>query len=391
VADEKPVAKKPAARKPAATKAVPAKPVPAKAVPAKPAAAKTPVAKPAAAKPATATKPVAVKVPAAKPTAAGTTAGKTTAAKTTAAKTAAANPPAAKASGLKPAAPTPAAKTAPAKPSVTKSAAASTAPVKPVIKKPVAKQPVETSATKPVEKSKEPAPTFSESLAAVAQQSGFAQLKPGETPNTRALLGAIGGVRGIVESILPGIAYLAIYLPTRNLLIAVLVPAFIALLLVVIRAGAKSSMSSAVTGAVLLAITAVLTLITGRAVNNFVPGILINAVGFIVMLGSILARWPLIGLVVGLLFGDVEGWRSDAAKRRILTIATWIWVGLFAVRLAIEVPLYFADNVAALGIVRLITSVPLYAVCLWATWLLVRGVYAGDSALDSSSTDADTK
>ncbi len=160
-----------------------------------------------------------------------------------------------------------------------------------------------------------------------------------------------------------------------------LVPAFVALVFVVARAGARSNRCRAPsTGAVLLAITAVLTLITGRAVNNFVPGMVINAVGFVVMLVSILVRWPLIGLVVGLLFGDLEGWRKDAAKRRILTIATWLWVALFAIRLAIEVPLYFADNVAALGVVRLITSVPLYAVCLWATWLLVRGVYAGDTA-----------
>jgi hypothetical protein len=236
----------------------------------------------------------------------------------------------------------------------------------------------------------ESTPTFSESLAAAAKQSGFGQLKPGETPNARALLGSIGGVRGIIESIVPGIAFLAIYLPTHNLLISVLVPAFIALLLVVIRAGARSSTSSAVSGAVLLAITAVLTLLTGRAVNNFVPGILINAVGFVVMLVSILVRWPLVGVIVGLLFGDGEGWRRDGAKRRILTIATWLWVGLFAVRLAIEVPLYFADDVTALGVVRLITSVPLYALCLWATWLLVRGVYAGDSTADDASSNAET-
>lgn len=234
----------------------------------------------------------------------------------------------------------------------------------------------------------EPSPSFAESLAAAAKESGLGQLKPGESPSARALLGAIGGVRGIVESIVPGIAFLVIYLTTHNLLIAVLVPAFLALLLVVIRAGAKSSMSSAVTGAVLLAVTAVLTLITGRAVNNFIPGMVINAVGFVVMLVSILARWPLVGLVVGLLFGDIESWRKNAAKRRILTIATWFWVGLFAVRLAIEVPLYFANDVTALGIVRLITSVPLYALCLWATWLLVRGVYAGDSAVDDESADA---
>lgn len=233
-------------------------------------------------------------------------------------------------------------------------------------------------------------PTFSESLAAAAQQSGFGQLKPGETPSVRAVLAAVGGIRGVVESIVPGIAFLAIYLTTHNLLIAVLVPAFVALVFVVARAGARSSLSSAITGAVLLAITAVLTLVTGKAVNNFVPGILINAGFFVALLVSILVRWPLVGLIVGLLFGDVDGWRKDAPKRRILTLATWLWVALFAIRLALEVPLYFADNVAALGVVRLITSVPLYAVFLWATWLLVRGVYAGDRPEDTDPDDTET-
>jgi hypothetical protein len=231
-------------------------------------------------------------------------------------------------------------------------------------------------------------PTFSESLAAAAKQSGFAQLKPGETPTVRSVLAAVGGVRGIVESTVPGIVYLVLYLSTHNLLIAVLVPAFIALVFVVARAGTRSNFSSAVTGAVLLTITAVLTLVTGRAVNNFVPGMVINAVGFVVMLVSILVRWPIIGIAVGLLFGDVDSWRKDGAKRRILTLATWLWVALFAIRLALELPLYLTDNVAALGVVRIITSVPLYAIVLWLTWLLVRGVYAGGSAVDDSPDES---
>jgi hypothetical protein len=356
VAESKDPAAKPAAR-PAA------KPV--ARTPAKPAA--TTAAKPAA-KPAP--------KPAARP--AAKAAAKTTASTATkaAAKTSAT-------SAAKPAAKTPATTAAKPAAKTVKAAPAKAAPVKPAPVRPAPVKPARAKAER------ETAPTFSESLAAAAKQSGLSQLKPGETPNARALLGAIGGIRGIIESIVPGIAFLAIYLTTHNLLIAVLAPAFVALVFVVARAGAKSSMSSAVTGAVLLAITAVLTLITGRAVNNFVPGILINTVGFIVTLVSILVRWPLVGLIVGLLFGDVEGWRKDAAKLRILTIATWFWVGLFAIRLAIEVPLYFADDVTALGVVRLITSVPLYALCLWATWLLVRGVYAGDSATANAPADTD--
>jgi Protein of unknown function (DUF3159) len=275
-----------------------------------------------------------------------------------------------------------------------------TAPKAPAAKAPAPKAPAAkapAAQTKPAETvvpavpvDTEAAPSFSESLSAVVKQSGLTQLKPGETPSVRALFGAVGGPLGIVESVVPGIAFLVIYLTSHNLLVSVLVPAVVALVFVVARAGRKSSMSSAVTGAVLLAITAALTLITGKAVNNFVPGILINAAGFVVMLVSILVRWPLIGIIVGLLFGDADGWRAIPAKRRILTIATWLWVLLFTIRLVLEVPLYLANNVAALGVVRLITSVPLYAVFLWATWLLVRGVYAGDSAESDGESGSDT-
>ncbi len=59
-------------------------------------------------------------------------------------------------------------------------------------------------------------------------------------------------------------------------------------------------------------------------------------------------------------------------RRRGGLAATWVWVGLFAVRLALELPLYFAGNTDVLAIVRLVTGVPLYAVVVWLSWLLVR-------------------
>jgi hypothetical protein len=239
----------------------------------------------------------------------------------------------------------------------------------------------------PTEPDDEKIPSFSESLSAAAKQSGSGQLKPGETPTAKSLLAAIGGVRGIAESVLPVIAFLVIYLITRNLLVSVLVPVAISVVFLVVRAVTRSNMTSAVAGAVLLAVSAVLTLLTNNVITNFVPGMVLNAVFLVGLLVSILVRWPLIGVIVGLLYGDMTGWRDEPAKRRILTLATWLWVGLFAVRLAIELPLYFTDNFTALGIARLLTSVPLYALCLWGTWLLVRGVYEGDSSSDDEKDD----
>ena len=50
-------------------------------------------------------------------------------------------------------------------------------------------------------------------------------------------------------------------------------------------------------------------------------------------------------------------------------LATWIITVLMMLRLAVQVPLYFANNVEALGATRLIMGLPLYA---WACGCLAR-------------------
>ena len=42
-----------------------------------------------------------------------------------------------------------------------------------------------------------------EAFAAAAQRSRLSGVKPGETPSGSALLGAVGGIRGLIETILP--------------------------------------------------------------------------------------------------------------------------------------------------------------------------------------------
>lgn len=204
-------------------------------------------------------------------------------------------------------------------------------------------------------------------------------MKPGQLPTGRDLLAAIGGIRGIVESILPGFGFLVLYTLTRNLALSVLVPVALAIVFVAARAIARQKMTTAIAGAIGVALTAVLALVTNRPEANFLPGIVINAVSLLVLLVSLVARWPLIGIFAGFLSGDPTGWRADAAKRRVLYIATWLWVGLFALRLVIEVPLYLAQQTVVLGSIKLITGVPLYAGFLWITWLLIGTVFASDA------------
>ena len=221
---------------------------------------------------------------------------------------------------------------------------------------------------------------FRDQVAAAMRQTGFGQVAPGEVPTAASLLRAVGGVRGLIESILPGLVFLVLYTITKSVPLAVLVPVVVGVVFIIVRLVTRSAVMPAVIGLVLLAVSAVLALISGRAEQAFIPGMLINAGSALVLLVSIIARWPLIGLIVGFLTNEGVEWKKDAAKRRVLYIATWMWLGLFALRLAVEVPLYLTRQTELLAGAKLILGVPLYAVLLWVTWLLVRAAY-GRAAL----------
>lgn len=222
-----------------------------------------------------------------------------------------------------------------------------------------------------------------EAFEAAVKKSNLGKVSTDEAPTGTAILTAIGGVRGLAESILPSFAFLVVFLATegrlpdqQQLLWAALVPLGIAAVFIAIRIVQKAPVTPAITGAVGVGITAFLAIATNNANNNFVPGMLLNAALLIAMLVSLIIRRPIIGYVVAALLGDrAAGWREKRRARRILTSATWLWVALFGIRLAVEVPLYLAGETAALGTAKLILGVPFYAVVLWITWIIVRSLY----------------
>ncbi len=214
-------------------------------------------------------------------------------------------------------------------------------------------------------------PTFREAMSAAARRSGLGKVTPGETPTAGALLAAIGGVRGLVESILPGLGFLVTYTITHNLVPSVLAPLGLALVFIVVRVVTRQPATTALAGALGIGISAALALLTGNANDNFVPGFFINSGVVLVMIVSLIARRPFVGVIVGLLLGD-DDWRRNPAKLRVATVATILWAALSAVRLAVQVPLYLAQSTEALAATKLLMGVPLYAALLWVTWLLVR-------------------
>ena len=222
-------------------------------------------------------------------------------------------------------------------------------------------------------------PSTTAAFGAAAQRSGLGTVRPGETPTAGALLAAVGGVRGLVESILPGLAFLVAYTVTGELLPSVLIPLGVGVVFVVVRLVQRSAVIPAVAGLLGIGVSAALALLTGDVNDNFVPGLLTNIAFLLVAIISVVARRPIIGIIVGLLAQDPH-WRADAAKLRVASVATWVWAGLFAARLAVQGPLYLAGATSALAATKLLMGVPLYAGVLWVIWLLIRSVWGRGAA-----------
>ncbi|MDN6178257.1 MAG: DUF3159 domain-containing protein, partial [Micrococcaceae bacterium] len=67
------------------------------------------------------------------------------------------------------------------------------------------------------------------------------------------------------------------------------------------------------------------------------------------------------------------------ARRLSYAVATWIIAGVMAARLLVQLPLYAAENIEALGAARIVMGIPLYAMGLWLAWLVSRPSTALDA------------
>lgn len=225
---------------------------------------------------------------------------------------------------------------------------------------------------------------FARQFQVAAGRSGLGDLAGEERLSGRDVLKAVGGVRGILEALLPGLVFLVVYSVLTSFAgqdaQQALVPALgasvgLAVVFTIARVVAKGQPTQAIAGLVGVLLSAALALWTGDARDNYVLGFFTNAGYALALLVSVFVRWPVVGLIVGFLMGDGTAWREDRRKVRIAQFLTLAWVGFFLLRLVVQVPLYLVDNVQALGLTRLLMGVPLYALMLVFTWLIVRAAW----------------
>ena len=224
------------------------------------------------------------------------------------------------------------------------------------------------------EKEQSASDIFGAALGGAARRAGLDPSGDGST--SKVVWSAIGGWRGILESVLPSLAFVILFtLKPEPLILALGVSVGLAAVFTIVRLIQKSPPSAAIGGLVAAAAAAGLALWTGRGEDNFVPGLITNAVYGSVLLVSALIGWSLIGVAAGFLMGEGTAWRADRRKRRAFLWLGIAWAALFFARLAVQLPLYLAGDVTALGTLKLIMGLPLFAPLIAVTWLVVRALY----------------
>ena len=209
-----------------------------------------------------------------------------------------------------------------------------------------------------------------------------------EVEEERVLLSrALGGWRGIIDSGVPTILFVIVYVATgSNLTTALWVAVGGALAIALWRIIRREGLQQIIAGLIGVGISAFVASRTGTGEGYFIPGLLQNLAYGVAFLISILIGWPLVGVIVGFLTGRGVSWRADSDLRKAYAAASWIWVGLFALRIAVQFPLYLAGWVGPLGVAKVVMGVPLFIAAGYFTYLVLRPTFAARRAAQPSDS-----
>jgi hypothetical protein len=192
-----------------------------------------------------------------------------------------------------------------------------------------------------------------------------------DTP-TPTLLEQMGGVSGLVYSSVPVLVFVGVYLPSHSLAAGIWSSVGSAIAILVWRLIRREPIQPAISGLFGVAIAAFIAYRTGSARGYFLFGIWTSLAYGGAFLLSIVARWPLAGVVWSTLNGTGTAWRADRVSRRYYDVATLVWVLVFGARFVVQHWLYSTNQVGWLAFARIAMGWPLTAVAALVTVWAVR-------------------
>ncbi|WP_369253213.1 DUF3159 domain-containing protein [Geodermatophilus amargosae] len=237
----------------------------------------------------------------------------------------------------------------------------------------------------------------------------------GMTLDRHTVLEQLGGWRGMVDASLPTLAFIVAN-SIGGLRTGIWAAIGAAVLVLLFRLVRRESLQQAFSGLFGVAVAVAIAAASGQARNFYVPGIIRNAVIGVVLLGSVPLRWPLVGVLAEFLApshmgsmaaqtvpglrGRVDSararlhprppaepvsgerpadpeperhWRDDPRVVRAYGWLTVVWALTFLLRVAVQTPLYLADEDDLLGVASLVLGLPVTAAALALTfWVISR-------------------
>jgi xanthine/uracil permease len=186
------------------------------------------------------------------------------------------------------------------------------------------------------------------------------------------VVNALGGKKGLIDSGLPSVVFLIVFNFTGDLNWAMWSAVSLSLLLAIIRLMMKDTIQHALSGVIGVAICVIFASRSGNATDFYIPKLLTNLGYGAVYLIANLVGWPILGLVLGPLLGENFTWRNHPARKKMYIKASWIWVGMFFSRIAVQYPIYKSGNVNLLGTVNLAMGYPLFFAAAYGTWRVIK-------------------
>jgi len=186
------------------------------------------------------------------------------------------------------------------------------------------------------------------------------------------VLTAFGGKKGLIDSGVPSVIFLVVLNISDELNTALFASIAISAILTIVRLARRDTIQHAMSGFIGVLICAWFANRTGNASDVYLPKLLTNLGYGTVYLIANLAGWPILGLMLGPILGENLMWRKDPERKRAYIRASWLWVGMFFTRIAVQYPIYRSGNVNLLGTVNLAMGYPLFIATAYGSWLVLK-------------------
>lgn len=204
------------------------------------------------------------------------------------------------------------------------------------------------------------------------------------------LINAFGGIRGMIDATLPGLVFIVVFTVTHRTAPSAWSSFGLAAAFALVRLVRRETLQHAFSGVFGVAIGAFIAAKSGKAENFYLPG-LIYSVGYVLaFVISAMARWPLVGVLLGPILGENLTWKKNNPGRyRAYTRATWVWAGIMAIKPAVLFPVYFTHDVTLLGWLKVGLGIPPFLLAVYVTWLILSKAPPPIKATEDEDTEED--